>query len=140
MARILYPQLFEPVSTSPETVTADRWLQQLSQPVQTRRITAAVLAASGLVMGPVSTAPERVSVDRWLQPLSQPVLTRVQTAAVRASAGAVGPVSTSPEAVTADRWLQGLSQPLYARSGLGRAQTQTLAWSGFTPSSAVVVS
>jgi hypothetical protein len=61
------PAFASPLSEAPETTTASRWWQDLSQPVRPKPSPQQQPYA-----GPVSRNKETVTVDRWLQPLDRP--------------------------------------------------------------------
>lgn len=155
MSLFQYQALAKPVLGGPETVSVDRWLQPLSQPVWAKRlptggVTAppvapvpatigwlaplatpqfrkAVQPASGAA-APVSTSPETTTVDRWQQPLSLPLWSKSPRAWAPFLAE---PLSESPETSSPDRWLQPLSLPV--RRMAAPADSPALFWSGFTP-------
>ena len=123
MARTLYQVHTEPVSTSSETVTVDRWLQPLSEPLRRATLpiacTVAALAWAGVT-------PQGDANSAWGISLSTPVRTPAALHASLQQAHAE-PVSTSPETVTESRWHVPLSEPVRQRAALPAALQQTFA-------------
>src|SRR6266446_417280 len=72
--KLIYQAHSEPVSTSPETVTEDRWHQPWSEPVRPKIKPALAIAliASGLGWDPQPPIAPPQSIDKWQQPLSEP--------------------------------------------------------------------
>src|SRR6266446_3472306 len=80
--KLIYQAHSEPVSTSPETVTEDRWHQPWSEPVRQKIKPALAIAliASGLSWDP---QPIPTQSDAWRQPLSEPTRKREDKIALR---------------------------------------------------------
>jgi hypothetical protein len=104
MTWIIYPAKTEPVLATPETVSADRWLQPFSEPSRRK-----VQAATPTLFQPIEVAAPVVVPDiGWLSPLDVPTRRRV-------SAPQQLPFqpSTTPAAVAVpDQWLMPLSVPV----------------------------
>lgn len=67
---IQYQALTDPTFTGGETVSADKWLIQLSEPVRQKRINAA-LQAPFFAWGEFQFK-ESTDADKWYEPLSEP--------------------------------------------------------------------
>lgn len=102
--------------TFPETVTVDRWLLSLTEPVRvkpglssTEQQTAAFVEF---------TFKETVTEDRWHQPWSEPARAVHPPLITAQQQAAIFPLPTAKETVTVDRWLLGLSEPVRVKPGL----------------------
>ena len=132
MARFQYPIGTEPVSTSPETVTEDRWHQPWSEPVRQRIAPqlAVALIASGLAYVNAGPFAEPVTEDRfhaaWSEPVREKVNRQLATALI-ASGATVPPIAPFPETVTEDRWHQPWSEPVRVKPALPAGEQQFLA-------------
>ena len=129
MARIQYQGYALP----PEQITAPvvpsfGWFAPFSTPVLRAGLTAAAIAASGLV-GPsaqAGTQPETTTVDRWHQPLALPTPAKPALAASQ-QAAFFAPLSEAKETVSEDKWHQPFSLPVWTRPALLPGLQQTLA-------------
>jgi len=151
-SRIQYQIITEPVSTKPETVSVDRWLQPLSQPFFAKFLPVSVAVTTAV--GPISTSKETTTVDRWYQQLSVPRTVPFNAAfeqntftwnsytpppsvgwlssfslpvgskVLQLASGAIAPVAEQPETTSLDRWYQNLSAPLYSKAALRSANQQ----------------
>jgi hypothetical protein len=115
----------DPVSlTEPETVSIDRWMMPLSEPV--RLDLRAHLAGARQQVSPENpfglTQAESVTEDRWHQPWSEPVrfLPRLEVGSQLAFA--ISPEGlASEESATIDRFLLPWSEPVRFKPGLHAA-------------------
>lgn len=103
---------------APETITADKWHEPLSEPVRPK------VGLGAVYQQPVTLAkadpfPESVTSDRWLRAFSEPVR---KPRAIGRDAEFVSVVA-AVETITLDKWFAAFSDPA-RRRGLGAQQQQ----------------
>jgi hypothetical protein len=121
------PYFFWNTSTSPETISYDRFAFPWSEPV---RVKSGLSASAQQFLALVEAAPftETVTEDRWHQPWSEPVRFKQGLAAHQQQFLALVKGSPFPETVSEDRWHQPWSEPVRLKNGLAAYEQQFLAY------------
>lgn len=142
MARLIYPSYQGPVLTpqqQSEQVTESRWHQPLSTPRWSRKITTAMIAASGCVFNPLPIPNVVPTADKTLIGLSEPVRQRKRLVTGAQQAFAFAPAAPFPETILWPEWGQQLSEPIVkVKVGLRAAAQQALAYIGAAPFGEVI--
>lgn len=104
-----YDAVTEPVSTSPETVTADRWQGSAPALLPRRKALTAALVATALVTLPLFVPSAAAAPDKWDPVAGAPIRQRPRVPGV---GGAVDPLFVAPVVPVVDRWDPVLGVPV----------------------------
>lgn len=120
-------------TSTPETITEDKWHQPLSEPTRRLGLSAALIVASGAFYIGAAPFNEAVSADRFVQPISQPQLVKRGLPTNEQQSVAFVPFIASAETITTDKWYRPLSEPVRVRVSVNVASQQATAYIGADP-------